>query len=155
MRGISWWSSSNLTDSEYSRGVPEPGLSLRTLGGTIPAMSERTKPSIGFWVTVTVVSVLAISVLYLLLLGPLQSLAIKGLIAPETYGVAVTPLMAVRDSMPQQATFWHGKYMTWWIFLVLSDDAFDEIAPVPSPPYPSPPTALSESESDDSFVEID
>lgn len=86
------------------------------MGGRL-SMSERKKPSIGFLATVVVVTVMAVPVLYLLILGPVAFLTFSDRIEFETYRVISHPVTLWGYHFGfRPEWFWliWGQYMDFW-----------------------------------------
>ena len=83
-------------------------------------MSQERKPTLGFFVAVAIVAVLATPFLYAVLTGPIVFLAVSGVIGDESVEMFFAPLDSADDFLPEWANACLEDYIHWWASLTAS-----------------------------------
>jgi hypothetical protein len=91
--------------------------------GKLLNMSEpRKHGTAGVWAAAILVGIVTMSFVYLLLLGPLQFLAMKDLLTADIWDVLSMPMETwIEDIGSQPSWFWdaYDDYLVWWVDLGL------------------------------------
>jgi len=77
-------------------------------------MSQERKPTLGFFIAVTIVVVVATPVFYVLLTGPLVFLVSTGVVGDGALDLVIVPIDFLWDYIPVRVTIRIDHYMTWW-----------------------------------------